>query len=76
MKIKLKELYFFGFLTLVSSCFCLNFIFFSNSDSKLFPISSNEDDIESYDEKTLELKLVEELSQLSPSELNQLISQM
>lgn len=77
MKIRLKELYFFGFLMFVSSYFCLNFIFFSNSDSKTFVFSSNnEGDMESYDEKTLELKLAEELSQLSPNELNQFISQM
>jgi hypothetical protein len=75
MKIKLRDLYIFGFLIFVSSYFCLNFIFFSSSESQNFAINSNDNsndyEIENYDEKTLELQMAEELSQLSPNELTQ-----
>ena len=73
MRIKKSSLCFMGFLFFASLSFCLNFFFFAKSDStELRPDFTNEE-ISTNNESILEAQLVEELSQLPPYELKQVM---
>jgi hypothetical protein len=67
MRIKKTNLNFFGFSVFAVMCVCLNFLFFSKTNTTYF----NSDSISNFDELPLEDQVTEELSQFSTEELKQ-----